>query len=327
MLPEEVKNDPDVKKIRDLFDNVPDSMFALFGSISSWSLNKFNPLFEDVPLLRPCFVLFYVYSAWALLAVMTGVVSENMLAIREQISREDEQKEEVRKLVATELLLNLFERADTDGSGTVSREEFDVMLSAPGFVKKLNRNTNVRVVDLQELFTTLDYDRVGEVKIEEFMSGFKWVNDPLRAKSLVKLQERLSGDLKKLQKEINKAIDHRFKDLGTAVWQPLRKVHAIIEQMQNLDVGCRQLRNNLEEQSRAKKGGELPRMESRVLDKLDLISNQLSRLEEESGVDPAEVEREIEIQRSRSFSRGLSRGSSMNMGGSPRRSILKYASR
>merc|ERR1719482_49274 len=110
-------------------------MFALFGSISSWSLMKFNPLFEDVPFLRPCFVLFYVYSAWALLAVMTGVVSENMLAIREQISREDEQKEEVRKVAATEMLLDLFARSDTDGSGTVSGDEFEAMLRMPKFIK------------------------------------------------------------------------------------------------------------------------------------------------------------------------------------------------
>lgn len=72
-------------------------------------------------MLRPLFVVFYIYSAWALLAVMTGasfdsfrfpiqcpslnqfiqfnsvnsgVVSENMIAIRDQMQKEDEQRED-----------------------------------------------------------------------------------------------------------------------------------------------------------------------------------------------------------------------------------------
>ena len=41
---------------------------------------------DTVPGLKPVFVVFIIYSSWALLSVMTGVVSENMIAIREQVS-------------------------------------------------------------------------------------------------------------------------------------------------------------------------------------------------------------------------------------------------
>merc|ERR1719471_1982890 len=103
-------------------------MFTLFGTMSSWSLLKFVPLFGDMPWLKPLFVVFYVYSAWALLAVMTGVVSENMIAIREQMVKEDEAREEMRKTAITKTLIELFQESDTDHSGTVSKMEFENML-------------------------------------------------------------------------------------------------------------------------------------------------------------------------------------------------------
>merc|ERR1719160_2037253 len=118
-------------------------MYSLFGAMSGWSLLRVSPLFEAVPTLQPCFVLFYVYSAWALLAVMTGVVSENMIAIRDQMVMEDEAREEHRKTMITDLLFDLFKKAATDGSGSVNRTEFDAMLKRPDLTKKLAKNTHV----------------------------------------------------------------------------------------------------------------------------------------------------------------------------------------
>merc|ERR1719423_247531 len=97
ILSEDMMVDPEIREIQVMFESVPDSMFTLFGTISSWSLTTYEPLFENVPMLKPVFVLFYVYSAWALLAVRTGVVSGNMSAIREQLNKEDAQREEMRK--------------------------------------------------------------------------------------------------------------------------------------------------------------------------------------------------------------------------------------
>merc|ERR1711972_79364 len=101
ILPEALEDNEALQDIVVMFTTVEDSMFTLFGTMSSWSLLKFVPLFEEMPLLKPMFVVFYVYSAWALLAVMTGVVSENMIAIREQMVKEDEAREEVRKSMIT----------------------------------------------------------------------------------------------------------------------------------------------------------------------------------------------------------------------------------
>merc|ERR1719454_751223 len=136
--------DPEIREIQVMFGSVPESMFTLFGTMTSWSLLKFEPLFSPFPVLQPIFVLFYIYSAWALLAVMTGVVSENLIAIRDQMVKEDEAKEEKRKQNITNTLFDLFAKADADNSGSVCRAEFNAMVKDPGLMKLLVKNSNLR---------------------------------------------------------------------------------------------------------------------------------------------------------------------------------------
>merc|ERR1719333_1210852 len=166
-------------------------MFTLFGTISSWSLTKYEPLFVAMPVLRWLFMLFYVYLAWALLAIMTGVVSENMIAIRDQMIKEDQKREEMRKEHIIHFLGDLFQKADADNSGQISKDEFDMLLRSPDLTKKLLKYSKMEPKDLEELFEWIDHDNSGTINMQEFMDGFKWINEPLRAKSLVKVNQRL----------------------------------------------------------------------------------------------------------------------------------------
>lgn len=279
LISEEMADDHEIRRIQDMFTTVEESMFTLFGTMSSWSLMKFVPLFEEMPVLRPLFVLFYVYSAWALLAVMTGVVSENMIAIREQMIKEDEHRDEVRKMMVTKTLMELFREADTDNSGTVSREEFNSMLRSPELIKKLQKNTSMKPEDLAELFEWLDHDGVGTITIEQFMRGFKWVNEPLRAKSLVKLQERLANELKNLESSVTSVVEKRVGEVQKLVAAPLRKVHAITEQLQSLDVHFGDLRAGLQLDLITAPSEQLQDLEDRLNSKIDAVVSRLDAIE------------------------------------------------
>merc|ERR1719424_1404095 len=114
--------------------------------------------------------------------------------------QDNEAKEEKRKQNITNTLFDLFAKADADGSGSVSRAEFNAMLKDPVLMKLLVKNSNLRVQDLHDLFDWLDHDGGGTITIDEFMIGFKWVNDPLSAKSIMKLQERLVADVNNMRK-------------------------------------------------------------------------------------------------------------------------------
>lgn len=279
ILSEEWAEDPEIQEIQAMFSSVPDSMFTLFGTICSWSLTQYEPLFKNVPGLKPIFVLFYVYSAWALLAVMTGVVSENMIAIRDKMNKEDAHREEMRKTLITNLLIELFHSADADRSGTVSREEFDAMLKNPNLAKKMKKNSHLKLQDLQDLFEWLDHDGSGTITIDEFMMGFKWVNEPLRTKSLVKLQERLASDLHDMHSAVNEVMNSRTNELKSAVQAPLRKMHAITEQMQGLDVSFYGIKTMMREQMLAMPSpDELQSTTDRLESKIDQAIRQLGVL-------------------------------------------------
>jgi len=179
----------------------------------------------------------------------------------------------------TKMLLELFREVDADRSGTVSKMEFDAMLRSPVLVQKITKNTHLKVQDLQDLFDWLDHDGGGTITIDEFMTGFKWVNEPLRAKSLVKLQERLATDLKELEDTLNGNVQLRTGEVQKLVTAPLRKVHAIAEQMQSLDVQFRDIRSSLRDLiDNAPTDDLVQDTEVRLDAKLDRVFKKLSDL-------------------------------------------------
>jgi len=280
LLSNMVDDDEDLSGIQAMFSTVDESMFTLFGTVSSWSLLKFEPLFREMPFLRPFFVLFYVYSAWALLAVMTGVVSENMIAIREQMLQENRQKEDMQRTMITEHLNEIFKKADQDNSGEVTREEFEALLEKPDLIKKIQKNTHMRVSELRELFDWIDHSGSGSITIDEFMAGFKWVNEPLRAKSIVKLQERLSSDLRGLEKVVSREVSSKAEQVKQLVVQPLRKVYAITEQLQNLDVQLSDMRSLVQEQGTSlPTPEEIAGVEERLMAQLGAIAERMDEIE------------------------------------------------
>jgi len=223
-------------EVRAMFSSVTSSMFVLFESMSCWSLMRFRPLFEKMPVLRLCAVVFYIFAAWALLAVMTGVVSEKMIAAREKMNTESKDREQERGIMAAQVLEQLFRKADADDSGEISREEFNTMLMWTDVTKQLMQHTSVNAQDLGDLFEWLDHDKDGVVSTKEFLDGFRWLNDTISPKTFLKLQEGVAKDLRMLQTKCTNFINERFDALIDAVSQPLRKIHAVTEQIQRLDV-------------------------------------------------------------------------------------------
>merc|ERR1719429_734893 len=153
--------------------------------------------------------------------------------------------------MVTNLLIEVFQGADTDKSGTLSKQEFMTMLKVPDLTRKIERNTHLKITDLEELFDWLDHDGSGTITIDEFMQGFKWVNEPMRAKSLVKLQERLASDLKSLETNVTEVFESRALEVQKLVAAPLQKIHAITEQMQTMDVKFGNLRSGIKEHGMA----------------------------------------------------------------------------
>merc|ERR1719188_2156899 len=106
------------------------------------------------------------------------------------------------------------------------------------------------------------------ITIDEFMQGFKWVNEPLRAKLLVKLQDRLQHHLASLQRAVTGCVEQRISEVQRLVAAPLQKVHAITEQMQTLDHHFSAVRHSFREETLSAPVREVEEMERRLTEKM-----------------------------------------------------------
>jgi len=279
VLTSEAPLDDDVKEIQALFHSVFGSMFVLFELMSCWSLIPLTPLFKRIPILKLLFVLFYIFAAWALLAVMTGVVSEKMIAVREQINSDEKMDSHKKGTLDADALLGKFRKADGDNSGEITHDEFDQLVGDAETMRLLMLHGNVNAQDLQDLFDWLDSDKNGTITVKEFVEGFRWLNEEVTPKSFVKLQEKLSSDLRLVEDKIVTHIHDRFDRLLSTLRQPLRKINAVTTQVQRLDATCSEMSNLLRERRKTRLTREgLAEAERRLSARIDALLEAIDTL-------------------------------------------------
>mmetsp|Transcript_37315 Transcript_37315/g.81515 ORF Transcript_37315/g.81515 Transcript_37315/m.81515 type:complete len:688 (+) Transcript_37315:105-2168(+) len=206
---------------RDQFATVAESMFTLFEITTGWSLMEIYPLLEKYQILKPFFVVYTVFSSWALLSVMTGVVSENMVIIRETQELDNEQREKEQRKAPLKALREMFQEIDADNSGYVTREEFDKLLGNRDLMRKLRKLGAVHVSSLKQIFDFIDFDGDGDIKPEEFIAGFKWVTEPFSGRHILKLERHIKGMLRNITLAASEVIS---KDILNDVTARLTEV-------------------------------------------------------------------------------------------------------
>merc|ERR1712194_370970 len=94
---------------------------GLFAVMNGQEWDRVTPLLELLPWMKPFFVTFTIYSSWALLSVMTGVVSDHIQYVREVHDEHDEEANMEEKETRKRELLEIFAAANKDGSGNLPR--------------------------------------------------------------------------------------------------------------------------------------------------------------------------------------------------------------
>jgi len=189
-----------------------------------------------------------------------------------------------------------------------------MILHSPDVLRLLQNNTNIKVQDLEDLWNWLDNDGSGEVTIDEFMQGFQWLNETFKPKTLMRLQEKITKDVADLRRSMEKLINDKFDGILGQVHGPLRKIHAVTEQVQVLSATLSSLITNLEcsmldpplsPLPTSFTGGlpttELEALEQRLGSQIDEIVARIARFEitPEPSEDREAVEKEASDRRAR----------------------------
>merc|ERR1712048_142929 len=125
---------------------------------------------EGSPLMLFFFIGFTIFGSFAMLSILTGVISEGMMEKSSNRKEEMRFEEERRKREFVEQLRKYFRESDKDGDGTISREEFsDALPQMKSMFEDLGFQYST--ADLEVVFDLVDFDGGGSIELEEFLAG------------------------------------------------------------------------------------------------------------------------------------------------------------
>merc|ERR1719352_1145356 len=99
-------------EVAEIFPSVPQAMFVLF-KVMNGDTEPLEPVFNALPIMKLVVVLYMVVSSWAILSILTAVVSENMIQATEHHREElEEEMASTKDSNSREYLAEIFASAD-----------------------------------------------------------------------------------------------------------------------------------------------------------------------------------------------------------------------
>lgn len=122
---------------QDSFRGVFSSMFSLFQvtTLDNW-FDVAEPLLKEGVAWHIFFICFIGFSAWLMISLLTGVVSDTMIQATQNRKEVERRRQENNRLAFIKFLEDSFNSGDTDGNGVLDRQEFDELIKDDMITKK-----------------------------------------------------------------------------------------------------------------------------------------------------------------------------------------------
>lgn len=185
------------------FTSVTQTMLILF-ELMNGHMSAFEDMLTCVPFMKPALIVYLLLSCLTILPILTAVISENMLNSSEETKARHREEEETNLTKRKRAILKeLFDEIDDDGSGDITKSEFDSMLKQPFLSDLLSVTAEVRASELKNIFSLLS--RNGNVKRSAFMKALESSAQEVRQRSIMQFEKRLTnieGEVTKLKKVV-----------------------------------------------------------------------------------------------------------------------------
>jgi len=170
------ENDEIRAAAQEKFGYVLTSLFSLF-ELMNGDTSVIEPI-KSLLVGRLLFAGFMVVSNWAILAILTAVVSENMMSASNKfLEEEDKRKEDEMEKKNHDRLKDIFRENDSNQNGDISKAEWSAMLNDKAILTELSEDTHLDQADLADLFDCLcvaGEDYSGDtVRYEELIDSLK----------------------------------------------------------------------------------------------------------------------------------------------------------
>eukprot|EP00930_Biecheleria_cincta_P041355 TRINITY_DN28343_c0_g1_i1.p1 TRINITY_DN28343_c0_g1~~TRINITY_DN28343_c0_g1_i1.p1 ORF type:complete len:573 (+),score=89.99 TRINITY_DN28343_c0_g1_i1:127-1845(+) len=214
----------------------------MYGTLMGSMITLFQVACLDMEVVRPVawvsevgfgfLVLFIIFSSFGLVNIIMGVMVESVLLSSKQNEDRLAKAEDDRRLFELQVLSDLFQHADADGSGAVSKEEF-LEVCQQTHVQKLFEDLRMPVSRknlAMRLYEVLDVDRQGALDSQTFQA---------RATALKKEGKSLLQDQTMLLMEV-RHINRRVERVETSLDQLHSKSDEVFSFVQQLARRSRQ---------------------------------------------------------------------------------------
>mmetsp|Transcript_57649 Transcript_57649/g.137100 ORF Transcript_57649/g.137100 Transcript_57649/m.137100 type:complete len:678 (-) Transcript_57649:123-2156(-) len=191
-------------EVEAIFPSIHQAVWVFFV-VMNGDPTDLEPLFGAVPITQDIIMLFMVFSSWAILSILTAVVSENMIKTTERHRAEEEEKDEqLRWALHRKLLCDIFENADASKDGSLTKQEFLAWVEASDEPGKLEEMTGLQKDDLRQMFDYLceevEESTKGDdgedivvvhniVRRDKFIEGLQKEGKHVRERSVMRLEK------------------------------------------------------------------------------------------------------------------------------------------
>eukprot|EP00930_Biecheleria_cincta_P055163 TRINITY_DN41514_c0_g1_i1.p1 TRINITY_DN41514_c0_g1~~TRINITY_DN41514_c0_g1_i1.p1 ORF type:complete len:941 (+),score=218.77 TRINITY_DN41514_c0_g1_i1:85-2907(+) len=196
-----------------IFPGVLQSMFVLF-KVMNGDMDPIKPLLDELPITKLVFVLYMVISSWAILSILTAVVSENMIAATD-VHRLEQEREctEMRQKHARLWLQEVFNNADSNQSGKLDEQEFMSILNDRALASEISEQTCLKKEDIEQIFGLLR--TTDKVSSDDFIEALQIESRAVTERSIMRLEKRILDLQQMLLPDLEGGRQHQKSQVHT----------------------------------------------------------------------------------------------------------------
>ncbi|CAJ1426214.1 unnamed protein product [Effrenium voratum] len=178
-------SDPQMKQD---FGNMLQSMYTLFKVMTTESWADIARHAGKVSPGAEVFFVFYIFcTSFAVMNVVVAVIVQNTCVHAKERQEDMRSVQEKKDADAMLKVLEVFQTADVQQSGQVSKKDFLKAMKIPS-VMQLMHEVQIDVRQAEALFDVLDYNNSGSLDSEEFVEGIMLARGEARSREVIAAQ-------------------------------------------------------------------------------------------------------------------------------------------
>jgi len=221
------------------WDSLPTAILSLFQAVTGgmdWD-QAFQPLMDVSWTLVIFFLIFFIFTAFVLLNVMTAVFCQTAIeAAQREHDIASDQAVACREQLSDEMHM-LFQEIDKDNNGTIDEAEIEEA-NKNKKIKTFFASRGIEAHEAWALFKMLDTDRTGQIDMDSFVDGLIQFRGPARAIQIAKVVhdcKTLRGNMQ----AFSESVEERLKDVLGSVENCLNgSTHSIQERPKEVHPVC-----------------------------------------------------------------------------------------